>query len=64
MNSSSAADIADARLRYVHDDRPGISRVRRGKAFAYLDQHGHTITDEKTLARISALAIPPAYEKV
>jgi DNA topoisomerase I len=53
-----------ASLRYVNDDDPGISRRRRGKGFSYHDTAGRRVTDEPTLARIRALAIPPAWTDV
>ena len=59
--------IASARaagLRYVHDDRPGITRKRSGKGWSYLDPDGKRITDKEERARINALAIPPAYTDV
>jgi DNA topoisomerase-1 len=60
-----ARDAArDAGLRYVRDDRPGIRRVRRGKAFRYLRPEGEPVRDDETLARIRSLAIPPAYTDV
>ncbi len=43
---------------------PGIRRKRAGKGFAYIAQDGSTIRDEKELARIRSLAIPPAYTDV
>ncbi len=51
-------------LRYVHDGQPGIRRVRRRGAFTYTDADGKTIREPATLARIAALAIPPAWEDV
>ncbi len=56
----------NARLRYVSDDRPGLSRERIGTSndFRYLTASGDEIDDEATLARIRSLAIPPAWEKV
>ena len=51
-------------LRYVDASDPGISRVRRGKGFAYVDADGGRVTDTDTLARIAALAIPPAWQEV
>ncbi|MEZ4411079.1 MAG: DNA topoisomerase IB [Polyangiales bacterium] len=58
-------DSAEAAgLRYVHDDRPGITRHRRGKGFTYRDAKGEAVTDARTLARIKSLAIPPAWESV
>jgi DNA topoisomerase-1 len=48
----------------VSDSEPGIRRRRARGAFHYLDPAGQRIADRKTLARIRALAIPPAYEDV
>jgi DNA topoisomerase I len=53
-----------AGLRYVSDDRPGISRRRRGRGFQYIGPDGETITDRDARARIEALAIPPAWTEV
>ncbi len=44
-----------AGLRYVNDKRPGIR---------YIAKDGEPITDEADLARIKALAIPPAWTDV
>ncbi|HVL56802.1 MAG TPA: DNA topoisomerase IB [Burkholderiaceae bacterium] len=53
-----------AGLRYVDDSRPGISRrLHRGR-FVYFDSDGRPIRDPDTIARINALAIPPAYVDV
>ncbi|HVL53645.1 MAG TPA: hypothetical protein VM344_05240, partial [Vitreimonas sp.] len=54
----------DAGLRYSSDDQPGIRRRRAGRGFTYLDADGNRITDEATLTRIRALAIPPAWTDV
>jgi DNA topoisomerase I len=43
---------------------PGIARLRRGDGFRYASPAGTEITDAQTLARISALAIPPAWTRV
>src|SRR5689334_20101435 len=53
-----------SRLRYVTSDRPGFRRVRRGLGFSYLDTEGRPIRDPRELARIRALAIPPAWTDV
>ncbi|HEY1768098.1 MAG TPA: DNA topoisomerase IB [Terracidiphilus sp.] len=53
-----------AGLRYVTDAKPGISRKRRGTGFRYLDAEGSSILDEKVLARIKSLVIPPAWTDV
>ena len=52
------------RLRRVSSDSDGISRRRRGRGFAYLDAQGRRVTDDETLERIRALAIPPAWTDV
>ena len=54
----------DSGLVYVSDLEPGIRRRRAGKGFSYLDAHGKAMRDDDTLARIRALAIPPAYVDV
>ena len=52
-----------ARLRYVSDEEPGISRRRRGKGFSYIGPDGKPIT-ESDHQRISTLVIPPAWTEV
>jgi DNA topoisomerase-1 len=53
-----------AGLTYVDDSRPGLTRRQvRGK-FQYFNSRGQRITDPKNIARIDALAIPPAYSDV
>ena len=49
--------------RFDHDDM-GWSRKGRKGAFRYYDSSGKRITDESKLARIEALAIPPAWKDV
>jgi len=51
-------------LRYVNDDTPGISRTRDHGDFIYTDSDGKIIHDNAILARIKALAVPPAWEDV
>ena len=53
-----------AGLRYANSDRPGHSRRRSGRGFTYLDETGKRIRDAATIARIRALAIPPAWTDV
>ncbi|HEY2748441.1 MAG TPA: DNA topoisomerase IB [Polyangia bacterium] len=55
---------AEAGLRWIGDDVPGIRRIRAGKGFRYVDERGHAVRDKKTLARIAALVIPPAWRGV
>jgi DNA topoisomerase I len=51
-------------LRYVTDAMPGITRRCAGRAFSYRDPEGRVIKERKELARIRALAIPPAWTGV
>jgi DNA topoisomerase-1 len=53
-----------ARLRYVNNRIPGISRERDDNGFVYRDQNGKQINDPDVLARIKSLAIPPAWTDV
>jgi len=53
-----------ARLRRVDCAAPGIARRRRGRGFEYRDEHGERIADPEVVARIQALAIPPAWKDV
>src|SRR2546426_11842313 len=53
-----------ARLLYASDEKPGISRRRAGSGFVYLDRRGQRVTGAATLARIRALAVPPAWRSV
>jgi DNA topoisomerase-1 len=53
-----------AGLRYVSDDRPGITRKRSGQGFSYRATNGETIRDPEEIARINAIAIPPAWTQV
>lgn len=59
-----AASARAAGLRYVSDRRPGIRRERMGDEFCYRDSDGRIIGDPGELARIQALAIPPAWTDV
>lgn len=59
-----AAAAREAGLRYVSDEMPGLQRRRAGKGFSYRDADGAAVRDAATLARIRALAIPPAYTDV
>lgn len=64
---SSADAVATAKqvgLRYVVDSVPGISRVPDKDGFHYLGPDGKRVRDDATLARIKALAIPPAWSDV
>nr|WP_259295170.1 DNA topoisomerase IB [Paraburkholderia sp. DHOC27] len=51
-------------LRHADDTRPGYSRKQLKDGFAYFDVNGKRIDDADEIARINALAIPPAYADV
>jgi DNA topoisomerase-1 len=53
-----------AKLCHVCDGGPGVRRVRVRGGFRYVDERGKRVTCADTLARIHALAIPPAWEDV
>jgi DNA topoisomerase-1 len=52
------------RLRLWNDTNPAIRRERTGRGFRYRDSDGRIVRAAKTLARIRALAIPPAWTQV
>ena len=62
--ADGGGELRGTGLRHVSDHQPGIRRLRRGKAFQYLDVRGKPLRDEEQLRRIRSLAIPPAYRKV
>jgi DNA topoisomerase-1 len=52
-------------LSYVSDQDPGIRRKKaRASGFNYVGPDGQPVVDEKTLDRIGALVIPPAWTDV
>jgi DNA topoisomerase-1 len=52
------------RIRRVDCSEPGIERLRRGRGFSYVGLDGRPLRDPEALARIRALAIPPAWRDV
>ncbi|HEX6089785.1 MAG TPA: hypothetical protein VFZ13_06460 [Gemmatimonadales bacterium] len=63
-NGDAVEHAEAAGLRYVSDTSPGIRRVASGRGFRYVDPKGAALRDKATLARIRALAIPPAWTDV
>ncbi|WP_311221479.1 MULTISPECIES: DNA topoisomerase IB [unclassified Acidovorax] len=51
-------------LIYVTVEMPGLTRVLKGKSFAFRKPDGAWVRDEDEIARIRKLAIPPAYTDV
>jgi DNA topoisomerase-1 len=62
--SSAAALARRLGLRLVRSDELSIRRRRCGKGFAYYAADGRPIRDRSEVKRLSALAVPPAYEDV
>ena len=62
--SSPLVSAATAGLRYVNDQRPGIRREKGPGGFKYIGPDGKVIRAAAELARIRALAIPPAWTDV
>lgn len=59
-----AAAASTVALNYSTDAEEGILRQRHGKSFTYVTTAGTRVRDRATLARIRALAIPPAWTRV
>jgi DNA topoisomerase I len=55
---------AEARLAYVSDDGPGITRIATRQGFRYVRPGGRLVRDRATVERISRLAVPPAWTAV
>ena len=53
-----------AKLIYVSDRKPGITRQLNGDTWQFFRPDGSEITDEAEVTRIKKLAIPPAYTDV
>ncbi|MFT2007852.1 DNA topoisomerase IB [Pontibacter sp. 13R65] len=53
-----------AGLRYTTDEKPGLTRRKKGKSWIYENAKGEPVTDEKTLERINKMVIPPAWTDV
>lgn len=52
---------AAAKLIYVDDRRPGITRRRSGRYWQYFDALGKRITDRDEIDRLNGIGLPPAY---
>ena len=64
VSAPARRDANAVGLRYVRADAPGIARRKAGRGFAYRHPSGRPVRDAATLARIRALAIPPAWSEV
>src|SRR4051794_13898653 len=63
LGTASVAHLPGVRLRRSDVHGPGYRRRRAGRGFAYYDQDGALIKDDR-LDRIRGLAIPPAWRDV
>jgi len=61
--SDPSEAVAFAKLTYVSEKHLSIKRKKMGRGFSYLYK-GERLKDEKTIARIKALVIPPAWQEV
>jgi DNA topoisomerase-1 len=52
------------RLRRSDLSRPGYTRRRRGRGVTFYDPDGVAVRDPDTIARLTALVIPPAWKNV
>ncbi len=64
LQTPAVAIAKEAGLRYVSDNRPGITRRARGQRFTFHSPDGATVRDPETLRRIRSLVIPPAWNDV
>jgi DNA topoisomerase I len=62
--AAAQAAARSAGLVYVDDAMAGFSRRRQGRGFSYRGIDGSPIRDRTTMARIRALAVPPAWTEV
>lgn len=51
-------------LKYVDSNLKGFSRKKYGKGFSFFDDKNKKITNQKIIARINDLVIPPNWKKV
>ena len=49
------------KLVHVEDGRPGITRKKSGRGWAYFDPDGKRITKRAEIDRLNKIALPPAY---
>ena len=64
QNPHGLASAAGGPLRRSDPGGTGIRRRRRGRGFTYLGADATAVKDPRTLARIKALVIPPAWQDV
>jgi DNA topoisomerase I len=62
--AGAALDEIPSELSWSTDRTPGIRRRRAGRGFVFRAPDGRRVTDPETLARLKALAVPPAWTDV
>ena len=62
MRPGRYSPMSAVRLIHVDDSLPGIGRERAGDGWRYRDAKGKLIRDRHEIARLNAVALPPAYE--
>ncbi|ALJ11464.1 DNA topoisomerase [Sphingopyxis macrogoltabida] len=62
MRPGRYSAMSAVRLIHVDDSLPGIGRERAGDGWRYRDAKGKLIRDRHEIARLNAIALPPAYE--
>lgn len=63
LHTDNERSASAVNLVYQTDAEPGICRQKKGTSYSYT-YNGKPVTDEKTLARIKSLVIPPAWQNV
>ena len=51
-------------LRLGDQNELTIRRIRRGKGYSFVRSNGAHIRDARTIRRLHAMAVPPAYREV
>jgi DNA topoisomerase I len=64
MAATAAPTASRGRLRRSDCSGTGLTRVRRGRGFRYVDADGHPVIDPDELLRLKELVIPPAWQDV
>jgi DNA topoisomerase-1 len=64
MREDPATSARRCGLIFGSDQEPGIRRARHGRGFIYRKPDGKILRDPRTLQRIEALVIPPAWKDV
>ncbi|MCB2046815.1 MAG: DNA topoisomerase IB [Novosphingobium sp.] len=61
MATNPLPAASPAKLIFVDDDLPGITRHKAGRGWYFRDPDGKRIADQSEIARLNSIALPPAY---